>query len=91
MSHSFIYLVLPINESFFKQKELVSLFVSGASDYLSQFSFKGQTYWGKKLPAPIAIETLESTGCHILSLISKVEAAHTFTLDDLVVFGEELA
>jgi len=88
MNSPFIYLVMPVDESSFKQKELVSLFVSGSSEYLSSISRKGQTYWGKKLKGPLSIETLESTGQHILSLISKIDAAHAFTLDHLVVFGE---
>lgn len=88
MTTSIIYLALPVGEPFFKNKELVSLFVSNSSDYLSQFYFNDRIYWGKKATAPVSLETLESVGRHILSLVTKIHPDHALTLNDLVIFPD---
>jgi hypothetical protein len=88
MKSNAIYIALPVSDTFFEKKELVSLFVSGSPEYLTQFACQNTTFWGKKIETPINLDALALGGENLLSLISKVYPSHQLKIDDIRIFPD---
>lgn len=59
---------------------LVAMFVDNQSEYLHRSSYKGKSYLGKKLEAPLEFSSVESLESHVESLM--IRLVPTFSISD---------
>ncbi len=67
---------------------MVLMFVTGSPDYLTRIEPESGIYWGKKVECPVDLDSLNTAGQNVLSLVKRICPDERFDENSLVILPD---